>query len=87
MGAIDSKHQALRSCYLMDDVDLPRPRGDAAGKLAGEDLSPYSQHELDERIVLLRAEIVRVEAHRDKASAHRTAADALFGKATGGAGS
>lgn len=72
---------------LMDDQDLPRPRGDAAGKLAGEDLSPYSQHELDERIALLRAEIARVEAHRDKASAHRFAADALFGKPAGGSAS
>lgn len=68
----------------MDDIDLPRPRGDAASKLAGENLDPYSQHELDERIVMLRAEIVRVETHRDKAAAHRTAADALFGKASSG---
>lgn len=68
----------------MEDIDLPRPRGDAAGKLAGEDLAPYSQHELDERIALLRAEISRVEAHRDKAATHRTAADALFGKTPDG---
>jgi uncharacterized small protein (DUF1192 family) len=64
----------------MDLDDLPRPRGDAAGKLAAEDLSPYSQDELAERIDLLRAEIARVEAHRDRAAAHRSAADALFGK-------
>jgi uncharacterized small protein (DUF1192 family) len=64
----------------MDLDDLPRPRGDAAGKLASEDLSPYSQDELVERIALLEAEIVRVRAHRDKVSAHRAAADALFGK-------
>jgi uncharacterized small protein (DUF1192 family) len=68
----------------MEDIDLPRPRGDAAGKLAGEDLSPYSKHELDERVALLRAEIGRVEAHRDKAVAHRSAADALFGNSSGG---
>lgn len=68
---------------LMEDIDLPRPRGDAAGKLAGEDLAPYSQHELDERIAMLRAEIARVEAHRDKAAAHRSAADALFGSSPG----
>ena len=67
----------------MEDIDLPRPRGDAAGKLAGEDLAPYSQHELDERIAMLRAEIARVEAHRDKAAAHRSAADALFGSSPG----
>ena len=63
----------------MDEGDLPRPKGDAASKLAGEDLSPYSQHELDERVELLEAEIARVKAHRDKAAAHRAAADALFG--------
>ncbi|MFA9201160.1 MAG: DUF1192 family protein [Cypionkella sp.] len=63
----------------MDD-DLPRPRGDAASLLAKEDLAPYSQDELEERIRLLEAEIARVESHRLKAAAHRSAADALFGK-------
>ena len=63
----------------MDD-DLPRPKGDAAGRLAGEDLSPYSIAELAERISLLEAEIARVENHRLKASAQRNAADALFGR-------
>ncbi|WP_095012225.1 DUF1192 domain-containing protein [Tsuneonella mangrovi] len=66
----------------MDDDDRPRPRGDAASLLAAEDLSPYSQDELSERIALLEAEIGRVRAHRDKAAAHRSAADALFGKPT-----
>ena len=47
----------------MDD-DLPRPRGDAASLLAKEDLSPYSQDELAERIALLETEIARVESHR-----------------------
>lgn len=60
--------------------NLPRQKGDAASKLASEDLAPYSQHELGERIALLEAEIARVAAHRDKASAHMAAADALFGK-------
>lgn len=63
----------------MDD-DRPRPRGDAASLLAKEDLAPYSQDELAERIALLEAEIARVESHRLKAAAHRSAADALFGK-------
>jgi uncharacterized small protein (DUF1192 family) len=62
----------------MDD-ELPRPRGDAASLLAKEDLSPYSQDELGERIGLLETEIARIKAHRDKAAAHRSAADALFG--------
>ena len=64
----------------MDDDDLPRPRGDAAGRLAKEDLGPYSQAELDERIALLEAEIERVRDHRDRAASHRAAADALFGR-------
>lgn len=64
----------------MDDDNLPRMRGDAALRLATEDLAPYSQDELNERIALLQAEIARVTAHRDKAAAHRQAAEALFGK-------
>lgn len=64
----------------MDDDDRPRPKGDAASKLAAEDLGPYSQDELQERIALLEAEIARVEKHRLRAAAHRDAADALFGR-------
>lgn len=62
----------------MDECDLPTPKGDAASRLATEDLSPYSQDELDQRVSLLEAEIDRVKAHRDKAAKHRAAADALF---------
>jgi uncharacterized small protein (DUF1192 family) len=65
---------------LMEIDDLPRPKGDAASRLAAEDLSPYSQEELNERVALLETEIERVKAHRDKAAAHRAQADALFGK-------
>ncbi len=64
----------------MEEPDRPRPIGDAANRLAGEDLGPYSQAELDERIALLNAEIARVTAHRDKAAAHRAAANSLFGR-------
>ncbi len=64
----------------MDLDDLPRPKGDAASQLAKEDLSPYSQDELNERVALLEAEIARVKSHFDKAAAHRSAADALFKK-------
>ena len=67
----------------MEESDLPRPKGDAASRLASEDLGPYSQAELAERIALLEAEIARVSAHRNKAAAHRAAADALFGKPAG----
>lgn len=63
----------------MEDEDRPRPRGDAAGKLASEDLGPYSQDELTERILVLEREIARVEAHQRAAEKHKSAADALFG--------
>ena len=64
----------------MEDDDRPRPRGDAASKLASEDLGPYSQDELTERIHLLEREIARAEKHRFTSTAHRDAADALFGR-------
>lgn len=64
----------------MEDEDRPRPKGDAASKLASENLDPYSQDELTERIHLLEREIARVEKHRLTAAAHRDAADALFGR-------
>lgn len=64
----------------MEDEDRPRPKGDAASKLAAEDLAPYSQDELTERIHLLEREIARVEHHRLTAAAHRSAADSLFGR-------
>jgi uncharacterized small protein (DUF1192 family) len=65
----------------MDEDDLPRRRGDAASLLAKESLDTYSQDELTDRVELLEAEIARVTAHRDRAGAHRLAADALFRKA------
>ena len=61
----------------MDD-DLPRVRGDAASRLAGELLDTYSQDELMERIALLEAEIERVRAQHGKAESHRALADSLF---------
>lgn len=63
----------------MEEDNRPSLSGDAASRLATEDLGPYSQDELARRIALLEAEIARVTSHRDKASAHRAAADALFG--------
>jgi uncharacterized small protein (DUF1192 family) len=64
----------------MDEDDRPRLKGDSASKLAADDLGPYSQDELEERIALLKAEIARVEKHRLSAAAHRDAAEALFGR-------
>ncbi|NML94673.1 DUF1192 family protein [Novosphingobium olei] len=62
----------------MDLDERPRPKGDLASQLATEALDPLSRDELDERVRLLEREIARTIAHRDKASAHRAAADALF---------
>ena len=61
----------------MED-DLPRVRGDAASRLAGELLDSYSQDELMERIAVLEAEIERVRAQHAKAASHMKLADALF---------
>ncbi|PRD43924.1 DUF1192 domain-containing protein [Phyllobacterium phragmitis] len=44
----------------------------------GQDLSLLSVAELDERIAILRAEIERLEADRDKKGDSKTAAEALF---------
>ena len=62
----------------MEADDRPRPRGDAASLLSGESLDSYSRDELDVRVEMLEAEIVRIKAHRQKAEAHRLAADAFF---------
>lgn len=63
---------------IMDDDNEPRIRADAAAQLARESLDSYSLDELDQRVATLEAEIARVRQHRDKAAAHRLAADALF---------
>lgn len=66
----------------MELDERPRPKGDLASQLALESLDTYSNHELNERIALLEAELLRVAAHRDKAAAHRKAAQALFGSSS-----
>tara|TARA_R100001129_G_scaffold178170_1_gene153685 strand:+ start:873 stop:1079 length:207 start_codon:yes stop_codon:yes gene_type:complete len=64
----------------MEEPEGPRPSSDAANLLAAEDLSRLSQFELDDRIRLLQLEIARVESHRSRYSAQRSAAEALFSK-------
>jgi uncharacterized small protein (DUF1192 family) len=72
----------------MEDGDLPAgwmgSPEDAAHQLGLESLDRYSLDELDQRVALLEAEIVRVRAHRQKSAAHRLAADALFGRRVDG---
>jgi len=62
----------------MEFDERPRPKGDLASQLAAEPLDSYSHDELNERVRLLEAEIARAIAHRDKAQAHRAAAELLF---------
>jgi uncharacterized small protein (DUF1192 family) len=65
----------------MDIDDLfPSKPGDPLVELARQDLDPLSVDELWERIEALKAEIARVEAHIERVSAHRSAAEELFKK-------
>ena len=62
----------------MDDDFFSSKPDDPLVLLAKQDLDPLSQHELEERIEALQAEIERVRTHMDQAARHRSAADALF---------
>jgi uncharacterized small protein (DUF1192 family) len=62
----------------MDDDFFSSKPDDPLVLLARQDLDPFSQDELEERVAALRAEIARVEAHVAAVSRHRSAADALF---------
>ena len=65
----------------MDLEELfPSKPDDPLVALAKQDLDPVSQDELAERIEALKAEIARVEAHMDRVSKHRSAAEELFKK-------
>lgn len=61
----------------LDDL-FPSKPDDPLTLLAKQDLDPLSIDELHARIEALRAEIARVEAHIDRASKHRSAAEELF---------
>lgn len=77
---IDSIAQPVK-IMNMDDSDFTSPRkDDAMAHIANQDLGPLSIDELNARIDALKAEIARCETHRDQASNHRRAAEALFGK-------
>ena len=59
----------------IDDEGLPKKK---AAHVLGEDLAALSLHELDERIALLRAEIVRIEAAIASKKASASIADTFF---------
>jgi uncharacterized small protein (DUF1192 family) len=64
---------------LMDLEDLfPDKPGDPLTELTKEDLDPLSIEELQARIATLKEEIARVEAHIERVTRHRSAADELF---------
>ena len=60
-----------------DDFFTSKP-SDPLTLLVRQDLGPISVDELNERIEILRQEIVRVEQHLADTARHRTAADELF---------
>jgi len=60
-----------------DDLFSSKPK-DPLDELVSQDLGPLSLDELAARVETLKAEIARVEAHRDDAARHRSAADELF---------
>ena len=64
------------------DIDelFPSKPGDPLTELTKQDLGPFSQDELAERIATLKGEIARVEAHMAAVDKHRSAAEELFKK-------
>lgn len=62
----------------MDDDFFSSKPDDPLVLLAKQDLDPFSQDELEERIDSLQAEIERIRSHMAKVDRHRSAADALF---------
>ena len=64
------------------DIDelFPSKPGDPLTELTKQDLGPFSQHELAERIEKLKGEIARIETHMAAVDKHRSAAEELFKK-------
>jgi len=64
------------------DIDelFPSKPGNPLTELTKQDLGPFSQDELAERIATLKGEIARVEAHMAAVDKHRSAAEELFKK-------
>ena len=62
------------------DDNLPFRRDDPLANLVKQDIDALSVAELEARIAVLRAEIVRCEGKIAFASKHRSVADALFKK-------
>lgn len=63
----------------LDELFAKRP-GDPLVALARQDLDPLSVDELEERVAILEAEIVRVKGKIEGVTRFRAGADALFKK-------
>jgi uncharacterized small protein (DUF1192 family) len=61
----------------LDDI-LPKRADDPLVALTRQDLDPFSNDELTDRIAVLEAEIARARARIDRAVNHRANADGLF---------
>jgi len=61
----------------LDDLFPDKPK-DPLTEMGKQDLDPISIEELHERIAALKEEIARVEAHIDRVTKHRSAAEELF---------
>lgn len=61
------------SIFSEDDRPRPKPAHEI-----GQDLSPLSLAEIDQRIALLTAEIERLREARESKGASRAAADSVF---------
>jgi uncharacterized small protein (DUF1192 family) len=61
----------------LDDL-FPSKPDDPLVALSKQDLDPLSIDELQARIEALKTEIARVEAHIERVSEHRSAAEELF---------
>jgi uncharacterized small protein (DUF1192 family) len=76
---IDTARWRVNDSPAMDLEDLfPDKPGDPLVELGKQDLDPISIEELQLRIVALKEEIARVEAHIDQVTRHRSAAEELF---------
>ena len=61
----------------LDDLFPDKPK-DPLTELGKQDLDPISIEELNERIAALKQEIARTEAHIERVTKHRSAAEELF---------
>ena len=62
----------------MDDNEIDIPKGSLLKQLVDEDLTVHSIKALDDRIAVLKAEIVRTEAEQGNKKTAHADADSFF---------